>query len=85
VNIPNQPVPIVNVAAPEVHVDVQPPDVRIDAPVTVEAAKAPDVRVEPNVVIELPPMPDAPMASPKSVSFERDRSGRIVGAEIVEE
>ena len=67
--------PVVNVQAP--NVDVKPPEVTVEAPsVTVEA---PNVTVEaPNVNVEIP-------AERRSVTFERDRSGRISGAVIEDE
>jgi hypothetical protein len=82
----------------EFHVHPSPaPDVRV----TVEAAKAPDVTVNPvinvapspapevtvqapppaNITVEIPPTP----SGKKSVSFDRDKDGKIKGATIVPE
>lgn len=83
VNVPPQPTPIVNITMPEhpapqvtVNVPEQPaPVVTVEAPnITVEAAPAPVVEV----TVEAPREPN------RQVTFQRDRLGEIVSAEIEE-
>lgn len=75
--------PVVNVEAPNVTVEspitVEQPDITVNTPeVVVQAAAAPNVTVNPEFV-----MPQA--ETKKTVTFVRDFSGRLEGAEIAEE
>lgn len=76
--------PVVNVAAPNVKVDVAPPEVNID----VEAAAAPNVVVEATQVDVHVPAQAAPVVNitppslKKTMEFVRDEKGHITGAEV---
>lgn len=77
--------PVFNVEAPNVTVEpaaitVEQPEITVNTPeVTVQAAAAPNVTVNPEIVL--------PATDPKSksITFVRDFSGRVEGAEITEE
>lgn len=76
--------PVVNVEAPNVTVEspitVEQPDITVHTPeVTVQAAAPPNVTVNPEIVL---PASDT---KSKTVTFVRDFSGRVEGAEITEE
>lgn len=84
------PAPVVNVPAPVVNVTVDPTPVEVAAPVVNVAA--------PEVTVNVPTVPvqlsmEMPVEQPepdngperKTVKFKRDREGRIVSAELVEE
>lgn len=76
--------PVINLPAPEIRVDVPPAEVKVDVQVPetkVEVASpqvnvaAPEVTVRPEIV--LPP-------ASKTVTFERDQSGKVTKAEVTE-
>jgi HK97 family phage portal protein len=81
VHVPEQPAPVVTVEPPVVNVAA--PDVRVEPPVVNVAA--PEVRVDvaaPNVQVDAPVTVEG--SGDRSVSFQRDANGFIVGAEIDE-
>jgi uncharacterized coiled-coil protein SlyX len=95
VNIPEQPTPIVNVAAP--HVDVQPPVVNVASPTVNVAAPsvtvnppavnvaAPSVTVNPQVTapnVEVTNVIQPPPPTNKTIKIERDREGKTTGATV---
>lgn len=76
--------PVFNVEAPNVNIEpaaitVEQPDITVNTPeVVVQAAAPPNVTVNPEIVV---PQSEAK----KTVTFVRDYTGRIEGAEIAEE
>jgi hypothetical protein len=83
------PAPVVNVPAPVVNVTVDPTPIEVAAPVVNVAA--------PEVTVNVPTVPvqlsmEMPESEPetegperKKVTFRRDKDGRIISAELVEE
>jgi hypothetical protein len=61
-------------AAPVVNVDVAAPEVRVDV-------AAPSVQVDAPVTVEMPAEIEAPEPD-KTVTFNRDRNGNIIGATV---
>jgi hypothetical protein len=80
------PAPVVNVPAPIVNVTVDPTPVQVDvaAPV-VNVAPAEVVVNVPPVQLELLPAAESDGPERKKVTFKRDKDGRIISAEMVEE
>ncbi len=80
------PAPVVNVPAPIVNVSVDPTPVQVDvaAPV-VNVAPAEVVVNVPPVQLELLPAAESDGPERKKVTFKRDKDGRIISAEMVEE
>jgi len=81
------PAPVVNIPAPVVNVTVDPTPLQVDvaAPVVNVDVAAPVVNLPP-LQLELLPAPEPPDGPErKKVTFERDKDGRIISAEMVEE
>ena len=82
------PAPVVNVPAPVVNVTVDPTPIEVAAPVVNVAAPEVTVNV-PTVPVqlsmEMPEEPESDGPERKKVTFKRDKDGRIVSAELVEE
>jgi len=83
------PAPVVNIPAPVVNVTVDPTPLQVDvaAPVVNVDVAAPVVNLPP-LQLELMPAPEPPESDGperKKVTFKRDKDGRIISAEMVEE
>ena len=74
--------PVINVPAPEIHVDVPTPEVKVDVQAPEVTVNVPEAKFEiptPEVTVNV----EAP-ASTRTVTFERDVTGRLSKAEIAE-
>jgi hypothetical protein len=83
--------PVVNITTPppvvENVINVEPTPVTVDARTTVEPAvvnvPTPNVQVSPQIVVNVPEQDDGP--SRKTVKFQKDKAGNIVGATVSED
>lgn len=83
--------PVVNITTPapvvENVINVEPTPVQVDARTSVEPAvvnvPTPNVTVSPQINVEVPPYDDGP--SRKTVKFQKDKAGNIVGATVSED
>lgn len=82
VTFPDFPTPVVNVAAPDVVVNVDSPTVQVAAPDVQVDVAAPVVNVEPKITVNPTPVQVIKEKVGRAVRFKRNQNGQIESAEV---